>query len=170
MEDDMTPHSISVTLYGHVISLVWPTIYTEEKGSRQSSQLQQFTIEASLKMHVLTKPKDTLGQHCFAAKSHLKTQAEDNKLTHHQHALKNNWLQTMYAEENEGNHKFNLYRAADDEAYLRPGTSVGGTGSKYQSVFQSCKNEKQLPQHDFADSRLFVTLSSHRYMDKKRNE
>jgi hypothetical protein len=52
-------------------------------------------------------------------------------------------------------------------AAYRPGTSIGATGAKSRSVFQSVENERQLPQHDFADSRLFVTPSSHRYIDKK---
>ena len=102
----------------------------------------------------------------FCCKKPPKTAIEDNELTHHQRAFKRNVLLSKVTKSDMVK-TYTMYRAADDKAYLRPGTSIGATGAKAQKVLQSTAHERKLPQHDFGESRLYVTPSSHRFIDKK---
>ncbi len=54
-----------------------------------------------------------------------------------------------------------MHRVVDDKAYLRPGTSIGASDAKAQTLLQKPGNERKL-------TWLFATPSSYRFIKKKQ--
>ncbi len=130
------------------------------------------TIKSSTTVYNRGRPRNLrsrqaakhIGKSLWCFKAPPKTARKDNELTHHQRAMRKNWLRDM------GTHsEHSLYLAEDDKAYLRPGTGIGMDKSRKRVNLQLTDPDKmkELPEHDFGDPRLFVTPSSHRVMHKR---
>lgn len=110
--------------------------------------------------------KEHRGKALFCCRKPPKTLTEHSELTHHQRAWKRNWFLDMGGKEKTEHYKFIFHIAQDDKAYIRPTTSIGLEKSRSQRVFQSTQNPKELPMHDFADNKSFITPSSQRIIEK----
>ena len=97
------------------------------------------------------------------------TEDKSNLCTRHQRSHVKNEKYSMFGMQNKDSWQFNLIISKDDKAYIRPGTDVGMTGARNQVIFQPTDEERarKLPQHDFANPKVYITSATHRFLEKE---
>lgn len=113
--------------------------------------------------------KKHIAKGLFCAKKPPKTEDKSNLCTHHQRSHVKNEKYSMFGMQNKDSWQFNLIISKDDKAYIRPGTDVGMTGARNQVIFQPTDEERarKLPQHDFANPKVYITPATHRFLEKE---
>ena len=109
------------------------------------------------------------GKSLFCSKKPLKTESESGLATHHQRAHIRNCKLDMF----KGTSKTrSLMISFDDKAYIRPGSDVGARDVRKGVIYDVSdpSKEKQLPQHDCCEPKVYRTPSSFRFIKGKVEE
>jgi hypothetical protein len=141
------------------------------------TELGKKPIRSSTTIYNRSRPKNKrslqsrrhIGKGLFCAKKPPKTEDKSNVCTHHQRCHVKNEKHAMFGIKNKDAWHFNLIISKDDKAYIRPGTDVGMTGARNQVIFQPTNEERarKLPQHDFANPKVYITPATHRFIEKE---
>ncbi|CAC5384129.1 unnamed protein product [Mytilus coruscus] len=99
-----------------------------------------------------------------------KTVSKLHKTTHHQRSHVKVNRESMFTPEDM--HNVSLEVSMDDKAYLRPGTDVGFRETKAGKIIDVTdqNRSRKLPQHDFAEPKVYQSPSSYRIMTWKAEE
>ncbi|CAC5384100.1 unnamed protein product [Mytilus coruscus] len=110
------------------------------------------------------------GKWLFCAKKPPKTESELHETTHHQRSHVKVNRESMFTLEDM--HNVSLEVSMDDKAYLRPGTDVGFRETKAGKIIDVTdqNRSRKLPQHDFAEPKVYQSPSSYRIMTWKAEE
>lgn len=109
------------------------------------------------------------GKSLFCSKKPPKTESESVMATHHQSVHIPNCKLDM----SKGTSKTrSLVISFDDKDYIRPGSDVGARDVRKGVIYDVSdpSKEKQLPQHDFCEPKVYQTPSSFRFIKGKVEE